>query len=74
MTSSGYSSFGENYSSFLDFTHNYERTSGIFVPCVSYARQIRLGGIRHVTVTFLVSKRFWVLNRELPTTYVLVDK
>ena len=25
--------FGNNYSSFLDFTPNYERTSGIFVPC-----------------------------------------
>ena len=25
--------FGKNYLSFLDFTHNYERTSGIFVPC-----------------------------------------
>ena len=24
--------FVKNYSSFLDFTHNYERTSGIFVP------------------------------------------
>ena len=24
---------GKNYSSFLDFTSNYERTSGIFVPC-----------------------------------------
>ena len=24
--------FGKNYSSFLDFTLNYERTSGIFVP------------------------------------------
>ena len=24
--------FGKNYSSFLDFTHNYERTSGIFDP------------------------------------------
>ena len=26
-------SFGKNYSSFLDFTRNYERMSGIFVPC-----------------------------------------
>ena len=26
--------FGKNYSSFLDFTGNYERTSGIFVPCL----------------------------------------
>ena len=26
--------FGKNYSSFLDFTCNYERTSGIFVPCM----------------------------------------
>ena len=26
--------FGMNYLSFLDFTHNYERTSGIFVPCI----------------------------------------
>ena len=25
--------FGKNYSSFLDFTRNYEWTSGIFVPC-----------------------------------------
>ena len=25
--------FGTIYSSFLDFTCNYERTSGIFVPC-----------------------------------------
>ena len=25
-------SFGKNYLSFLDFTRNYERTSGIFVP------------------------------------------
>ena len=25
--------FGKNYSTFLDFTGNYERTSGIFVPC-----------------------------------------
>ena len=24
---------GKNYSSFLDFTRNYERMSGIFVPC-----------------------------------------
>ena len=24
--------FGKNYSSFLDFTRNYKRTSGIFVP------------------------------------------
>ena len=24
--------FGKNYSSFLDFTRNYERTSGIFFP------------------------------------------
>ena len=24
--------FGKNYSSFQDFSHNYERTSGIFVP------------------------------------------
>ena len=27
--------FGKNYSSFLDFTCNYERTSGIFVPWLS---------------------------------------
>ena len=27
--------FGKNYSSFLDFTLNYEGTSGIFVPCSS---------------------------------------
>ena len=26
---------GKNYSSFLDFTRNYEQTSGIFVPCVT---------------------------------------
>ena len=26
--------FVKNYSSFLDFTRNYERTSGIFVPCM----------------------------------------
>ena len=26
--------FGKNYSSILDFTRNYERTSGIFVPCI----------------------------------------
>ena len=25
--------FEKNYSSFLDFTCNYKRTSGIFVPC-----------------------------------------
>ena len=25
---------GKNYSSFLDFPRNYERTSGIFVPCL----------------------------------------
>ena len=25
--------FGKNYLSFLDFTHNYEQASGIFVPC-----------------------------------------
>ena len=25
---------GKNYSSFLDFTRNYERTSGIFVPWI----------------------------------------
>ena len=24
--------FGKNYSFFLDFTHNYKRTSGVFVP------------------------------------------
>ena len=24
---------GKNFSSFLDFTRNYERTGGIFVPC-----------------------------------------
>ena len=29
--------YGKNYSSFLDFTRNYERTSGIFVPCLSWA-------------------------------------
>ena len=28
--------FGKNYSSFLDFTHNYERKSGIFVPWWCY--------------------------------------
>ena len=28
--------FGENYSSFLDFACNYERTSGIFVPWLIY--------------------------------------
>ena len=28
--------FGKNYSSFLDFTRNYERTSGVFVPWVKY--------------------------------------
>ena len=38
MTSSSNSSqstrpTGENYSSFLDFTRNYQGTSGIFVPC-----------------------------------------
>ena len=41
MTPSSYSSqstrptgqvLGKNYSSFLDFTRNYEQTSGIFVP------------------------------------------
>ena len=26
--------FGKNYSSFLDFTRNYEPTSGIFVLCI----------------------------------------
>ena len=26
--------FGKNYSSFVDFTRNYERTSDIFVPWV----------------------------------------
>ena len=26
--------FEKNYSSFLDFTRNYERTSGIFVPWI----------------------------------------
>ena len=26
--------FGKNYSSLLDFTRNYERTSGLFVPWV----------------------------------------
>ena len=26
---------GKNNSSFLDFIHNYERASGIFVPCNS---------------------------------------
>ena len=46
MTSSSNSSqstrpvFGKNYSSFLDFTRNYERTSGIFVP--SIGKQLRL--------------------------------
>ena len=25
--------FEKNYSSFLDFTRNYERMSGIYVPC-----------------------------------------
>ena len=25
---------GENYLSFLDFTRNYKRMSGIFVPCI----------------------------------------
>ena len=29
-------SCGENYSSFLDFTCNYEATSGIFIPCSWY--------------------------------------
>ena len=28
--------FGKNYSTFLDVTHNYKRTSGIFVPCSVY--------------------------------------
>ena len=28
---------GKNYSSFLDFTHNYEGTSGIFVPCTVFS-------------------------------------
>ena len=27
---------GKNYLSFLDFTRNYERTNGIFVPCMAY--------------------------------------
>ena len=26
--------FGKNYSSFLDFTRNYKRTSGFFVPWI----------------------------------------
>ena len=29
--------FRKNYASFLDFICNYERTSGIFVPCKSIA-------------------------------------
>ena len=32
--------FGKNYSSFLDFNRNYERRSGIFVPCnIAFALQ-----------------------------------
>ena len=29
---------GKKYSSFLDFTRNYEQTSGIFVPCYGNVR------------------------------------
>ena len=29
--------FGKNYSSFLDFTRNFERTTGIFVPCIIWS-------------------------------------
>ena len=34
---------GKNCSSFLDFTRNYERTSGIFVPCTSHLLQLPYG-------------------------------
>ena len=33
--------FGKNYSSFLDFTHNYEQTSEIFVHWLSYHLSLR---------------------------------
>ena len=54
MTSSSNSSqdecFGKNYSSFLDFTCNYERTSGIFVPCkeIEYPYFVFLSTIKKV--------------------------
>ena len=34
---------GKNYSSFLDFTRNYEWTSGIFVPCKLNVLVINIG-------------------------------
>ena len=34
------SGFEKNYSSFLDFTPNHERTSGIFVPCIELSKDM----------------------------------
>ena len=31
---------GKNYSSFLDFPRNYERTGGIFVPSIGFLRTL----------------------------------
>ena len=41
--------FWKNYSSFVDFTRNYERTSGIFVPWRQYISSLLCtGSTKHV--------------------------
>ena len=52
---------GENYWSFLDFTRNYERTSGIFV---SWTRKISSGSVFFKNTTQWLPW-WWISNRML---------
>ena len=52
--------FMKNYSSFLDFTGNYERMSGIFVPCRTFVKSVL-----QVFFLFLSQNMFLVLKKPV---------
>ena len=47
--------FGKNYLPFLDFTHNYKRSSGIFVPCPPQSKIKNVGGVSVYILVLILS-------------------
>ena len=59
---------GKNDSSFLEFTRNYERTSGIFVPC-HFGRQIVFKILKHLPYHFFFQVLIQVPQRGCVITW-----
>ena len=43
--------FRKNYLSFLDFTHNYEQSSGFFVPCPAYVIATQKNSLNEIVLS-----------------------